>query len=113
MRKIEAIIRKSKFRHVKLELKDKGIERFNYHLVRSSSESEHRFYRGVEYDAQAEERVKLTVYVDVKAVQDVLGLILNSGKTGDAKEAIIGVYKAEKMYRIVDENGKEKLIELI
>ena len=72
MRKIEAIIRKSKFRHVKNELKEQGFTRFDYHLTRSSSDSEHRFYRGVEYDAQAEERIKLSVYVNSKKIEDVL-----------------------------------------
>ena len=113
MRKLEAIIRKSKFRHVKNELKEQGFTRFDYHLIRSSSESEHRYYRGVEYDAQAEERIKLSVFVKSKKVQDVLQIIQSAGQTGDAQEAFIGIYKPDKMYQLIDDNGKDKLIEII
>ena len=113
MRKIEAIIRKSKFRHVKNELKEQGFTRFDYHLTRSSSDSEHRFYRGVEYDAQAEERIKLSVYVNSKKIEDVLKILQSSGATGDAQEGFIGIFKPEKMYQLIDDNGNDKLIEII
>ena len=58
MRKLEAIIRKSKFREVKKALVDGGFNSFNYHLTRCISEkSETRFYRGVEFDSKATDRI--------------------------------------------------------
>ena len=113
MKKLEAIIRKSKFKYVKKALLDEGLKDFDYHLTRSSAQSEHRYYRGVEYDAQAEERVKVSIYVKDKEVPNVLGIIKNSGHTGDAMEAFIGIYTPEKMYRLTDDNGTDKLIEII
>lgn len=113
MKKIEAIIRKSKFRYVKRSLLDEGFKDFEYHLTRSSAQSEHRYYRGVEYDAQAEERIKVSIYLKDKEVEKVLDIIKNSGETGDAKEGFIGIYKPEKMYRLTDDNGIDKLIEII
>jgi len=113
MRKIEAIIRKSKFKYVKSALLEKGFENFNYHLTRSSARTEHRYYRGTEYDAQAEERVKLTLYVDPKSVQSVLDIIQFNGDTGSAQESYIGIYKPEYLYKLIDENGKDRLIQVI
>ena len=46
-------------------------------------------------------------------MHDVLDIIKNSGVTGEAVEAFIGVYKPEKMYRLIDDNGTDKLIEII
>ncbi len=113
MRKIEAIIRKSKFKHVKKALLEGGFKNFNYHLTRSSAQAEHRYYRGTEYDAQAEERIKVSIIISDKDLQSVLDIIKNSGVTGEAVEAFIGVYKPEKMYRLIDDNGTDKLIEII
>lgn len=113
MRKIEAIIRKSKFKHVKKALLEEGFKNFDYHLTRSSAQSENRFYRGTYYSAQAEERIKVSILILDKDLQSVLGIIKNSGATGEAMEAFIGVYKPEKMYRLIDDNGTDKLIEII
>ena len=114
MRKIEAIIRKSKFKMVKRALMDGGFKSFNYNLTRCvSEETDHRFYRGVEYVAKADDRVVLTIIVNHKKVKEVLDIIQSSGFTGSAKDSYIGVYKPEKMYRIVDDNDNDKLFELI
>ena len=111
MRKIDAIIRKSKFKHVKSALLENGFSYFNYHLTRSSVLAEHRYYRGVEYDAQAEERIKLTIFVNSNKVKQVLEIIQSSGLTKDANESFIAVFKPETIYQLIDDNGKDKLIE--
>jgi nitrogen regulatory protein P-II 1 len=113
MRKIEAIIRKSKFKHVKSALIDRKITRFNYYLVRSSADSEERYYKGEGFIKKAEMRVKLTVYADKNQVQNILDIILKSGKTGDAKEAFISIYKSEIMYCVKGDNGEDRLVEVI
>ena len=64
MRKIEAIIRKSKFREVKNALIAGGFNSFSYLLTRSVSEkAQTRFYRGVEFASKATERVSLSLFV--------------------------------------------------
>ena len=72
MMKIEVIIRKSKLRLVKSSLLESGFSDFHFYFTRFSTISEHRFYKGVEYDAQAEERVKLSMYIDSKKVKRVV-----------------------------------------
>lgn len=113
MKKIEAIIRKSKFKHVKKSLIEAGFKNFDYHLTRSSAQSENRFYRGTNYTAQAEERIKVSIIISNRDLQSVIDIIKNSGSTGEAVEAFIGVYKPEKMYQLIDDNGTDKLIEVL
>lgn len=114
MRKLEAIIRKSKFRHVKKSLNEQGITGFNYHLVRSSSKSEHRYYRGVEYDTQAEERIKLSLYVPDSKLDTAIQIIKSSGNTGNSTDSYLVVFQLDQVYKLQrDENENEDtLIEL-
>jgi nitrogen regulatory protein P-II 1 len=111
MKKIEAKIRKSKFKEVKRALIEAGFNSFNYNLTRCmSQESEKRFYRGVEFEAKATERIDFAIYVDNKNVQDVLDIILSTGSTGDAYDSYIGVLDAGQVYTIKQVDGKDKLI---
>ena len=83
MRKIDAIIRKSKFKEVKRGLIAEGFNSFNYQLTRCISEkSEKRFYRGVEYDAKASDRVSLSLYVNYTDLSRALSIITENGNTG-------------------------------
>ena len=114
MRKLEAIIRKSKFKEVKKALIDGGFNSFNYLLTRSISEnSEKRFYRGVEFDAKPEDRIQLSLYVKDKNVESVINIIKSSGKTGDAADSYLAVFKADKAYKLDGTNDEDKLIEVI
>ena len=106
MRKIEAIIRKSKFKEVKRNLIDEGFNSFNYLLTRCISEtSEKRFYRGVEYDSKASERVSLSLYVNYTDLSRALSIITESGSTGDASDCFVYVIEIGEAYQI---QGGEK-----
>ena len=114
MRKLEAIIRKSKFKEVKRALIDGGFNSFNYRLTRCiSGKSETRYYRGVEFDSKATERVSLSIYVKDKNTDAVINIIKNSGSTGDADDSYLAVFKAEKAYKLEGGNENDKLIEVI
>jgi len=114
MRKLEAIIRKSKFKEVKKALIDGGFNSFNYHLTRCISEkSEKRFYRGVEYDSKADERVLLSIYFSEEQMKDIINIIKDSGKTDDAEDSMLVIFKASMTYELKGGDDKDKLIERI
>lgn len=112
MKKIEAKIRKSKFKFVKKALVEAGFNSFNYNLTRCiSKESEKRFYRGVEFDSVASERIDFAIYVEEREVQTILNIILDSGSTGDAYDSYIGVIDVGQAYLVKNVDGTDKLIQ--
>ena len=114
MNKIEATIRKSKFKEVKKALIDGGFNFFNYRLTRSiSKSSETRFYRGVKFGLRATDRILLSIYVADKQIDAVINLIKDSGLTGDADDSFLVVFKAKKAYKIEGGSKDNKLIEII
>jgi len=114
MRKLEAIIRKSKFKEVKRALIDGGFNSFNYRLTRCiSGKSETRYYRGVEFDSKATERILLSIYSKDKDTKTIIDIIKNSGTTGDADDSYLAIFIAEGAYKLLGENENDKLIEII
>ena len=114
MRKLEAIIRKSKFKEVKKALIEGGFKSFNYHLTRCMSEnSETRFYRGVEFDSTATERVALSIYVEDKDIDTVVNIIRVTGSTGDASDSYLAVFAANAAFKLKGDDGEDKLIKII
>lgn len=110
MRKIEAVIRKSKFGEVKRALMKEGFNSFHYHLTRSISEkSDKRFYRGVEYDAKAYERVVLSLYTKLQDVDRATETIRAAGHTGDADDNFIYVLSIEAGYQLIGGEDEDKL----
>ena len=66
MKKIEAIIRKTKFEDVKEALYEAGIEFFSFWEVRGVGKArESRVYRGISYDTGTIERLLLSIIVYV------------------------------------------------
>ena len=62
MKKIEAIIRKTKFEDVKEALLSSDIDWFEYHDVHGIGQSrQERIYRGVQYSTDVIERVAITI----------------------------------------------------
>ena len=62
MKKIEAIIRKTKFDEVKEALLSSDIDWFEYHDVHGIGQSrQERIYRGVQYSTDVIERVAITI----------------------------------------------------
>ena len=91
MKKIEAIIRKSRFEDVKKALLAADIEWFSYYNVRGEGKMRQaRIYRGVMYDTSSIERVLLNIVVrDKNPVMDTIRI--RTGERGD-----IALYNAEK-----------------
>ena len=101
MKKLEAIVRKSKFKDIKKALLEKDIEFFSYWMVRDMGKDyETRIYRGVEYQTPAAERIMLSLVVKDADKDDIIELIIKSGKTGDVGDGRIFVTNLENAIRI-------------
>lgn len=111
MKKIEAIIRKTRFEDVKDALNEAGIEFFSFWEVRGVGQArESRVYRGIMYDTGTIERVLISVVVrDINADRTV-NSILQSAKTGEIGDGKIFVSDITESYRIrTGEKGEESL----
>ena len=101
MKKIEAIIRKSKFEDVKEALAEADIEWFSFYGVRGIGKSrEARVYRGVMYDTSSIERMLISVVVREKNVEKTVQAILKSAYTGEIGDGRIFVIPIEDAVRI-------------
>ncbi len=112
MKKIEAIIRKSKFSEVKKALISLKIDNFSYWLVRNVGEaSESRIYRGVEYETSAVERIKLELVVNDNA-KEIVQALVEAGITGESGDGRVFVTEVSEAYQIITENNLDKAISL-
>jgi len=111
MKKVEAIIRKTKFEEVKSALHEAGIEFFSFWDVRGVGQTrESRVYRGVKYDTSTIERTKLSIIVRDKNVEKTIQAILGSARTGEIGDGKIFVIPIEESYRIrTGEKGDNSL----
>ncbi|GET26548.1 P-II family nitrogen regulator [Prolixibacter sp. NT017] len=111
MKKIEAIIRKTKFDEVKEALKEVGIDFFSYWDVRGIGQArQERVYRGVVYDTSSIERTKLSIIVRDKNVDKTVKAILDTAQTGEIGDGKIFVVDIQQSYRIrTGESGDEAL----
>jgi nitrogen regulatory protein P-II 1 len=111
MKKIEAIIRKSKFDEVKKALHDTGIDFFSFWEVTGVGRArESRVYRGIAYDTSTIERVILSIVVRNINLDRTVKAIINAAKTGEIGDGKIFVSEIEESYRIrTEEKGDESL----
>ena len=101
MKKIEAIIRKTKFDDVKDALTSNDIEWFSYYDVRGVGKAkQERIYRGVAYDTSYIERVLLSIVVRDKNVDSTIAAIEAAAKTGETGDGRIFVYPVEDAVKI-------------
>ena len=92
MKKIEAIIRKTKFEDVKEALLESEINWFEYHNVHGIGQSrEERIYRGVQYSTDVIERVALTIVCRDQFVEPTINVILRVAHTGEIGDGRIFV----------------------
>ena len=95
MKKIEAIIRKTKFEEVKEALLAADIEWFSYYDVRGEGKMRQaRIYRGVMYDTSSIERVLLNIVVRDKNVERTVEAVQSAARTGERGD--VALYNAEK-----------------
>lgn len=101
MKKIEAIIRKSRFEDVKEALLAADIEWFSYYDVRGVGKThEERIYRGVVYDTSYIERILLTIVVRDINVEKTIEAILKTARTGEVGDGRIFVTTVDDSIRI-------------
>jgi len=101
MKKIEAIIRKSKFEDVKAALLRAGIEWFSYYEVNGIGKThQERIYRGVVYDTSYIERTLLSIIVRDVNVEKTVNAIMDQASTGEIGDGRIFIYPVEDAIRI-------------
>ena len=101
MKKIEAIIRKTKFEEVKDARLEADIEWFSYYEVRGIGKSRQaRIYRGVMYDTSSIERILISIVVRDKNAEKTVQAILQAAQTGEIGDGRIFVIPIEDAIRI-------------
>lgn len=101
MKKIEAIIRKSRFEDVKAALLSADIEWFSYYDVRGIGKSRQgRIYRGVVYDTSSIERTLISLVVRDKNVERAVSAIMKAAQTGEIGDGRIFIIPIEDAIRI-------------
>lgn len=111
MKKIEAIIRKTKFEDVKEALNEANIEWFSYYDIRGVGKArQERIYRGVVYDTSSIERCLVSIVVREKNVERTVQAILAAAQTGNVGDGRIFVVPVEESIRIrTGERGDKSL----
>lgn len=103
MKKIEAIIRTSKFEEIKARLKEIGIDFFSYwdaSGVGNEHMRGHHSYRGTVYDTQYISRVFISIVLRDANVQKTIDCIEKAAYTGEVGDGMIFCYNIEESVRI-------------
>lgn len=101
MKKIEAIIRRTKFDDVKDALLAADIEWFSYYEVRGVGKMrEARIYRGVTYDTSSIERMLVSIVVRDKNVEKTVQAVMKAAYTGEIGDGRIFIIPVEDSVRI-------------
>lgn len=101
MKKIEAIIRKSKFSDVKKALHEIGINFFTYWDVTGvGNEKEGHVYRGITYSTSDIQRRYLSIVVSDPFLEKTVDTILESAYSGMVGDGKIFVSDIQETYRI-------------
>lgn len=101
MKKIEAIIRKTKFDEVKEALLASDINWFEYHDCHGIGQSrQERVYRGVQYSTDMIERMHITVICREQFVESTINVFLTSANTGSVGDGRIFVSDVLDCYSI-------------
>jgi len=111
MKKVEAIIRKSKFDNVKGALHDVGVNFFSYWDVTGlGNEKEGHVYRGVAFSTSDIQRRYLSIVVNDDFEEVTIKTILEAASTGEVGDGKIFVSNVEECYRIrTGEKGGQTL----
>ena len=101
MKKIEAIIRKSKFGAVKEALHEVDVNFFSYWDVTGlGNEKEGHVYRGVSYSTSDIQRRYLSIVVNDDFEEITINALLKSAASGDVGDGKIFVSDIKEAYRI-------------
>ena len=101
MKKIEAIIRRTRFEDVKEALLAADIEWFSYYDVRGVGKTrEGRIYRGIVYDTSSIERILISIVVRDKNVEKTVQAVMQAARTGEIGDGRIFIIPVEDSIRI-------------
>jgi nitrogen regulatory protein P-II 1 len=111
MKKIEAIIRVSKFEDVKQALYAVDIQWFSYWDITGLGRStEDQIVRGQVFQSSYIQRRMLSIVVRDQNAEKTIKAIMNAARTGEAGDGKIFVMDIENSYRIRNgEDGPESL----
>ena len=111
MKKVEAIIRKSKFSTVKKALHDVGVNFFSYWDVTGlGNEKKGSVYRGVSYSTSDIQRRYLSIVVNDDFEEITIKTILEAASTGEVGDGKVFVSDVKECYRIrTGEKGGQTL----
>ena len=111
MKKIEVIIRKSKFDQVKEALHNVEVNFFSYWDVTGvGNEKEGHVYRGISYSTSEIQRRYLSIIVNDDFVKLTIDAILKSAATDSVGDGKIFVLPVDEAYRIrTGEKGSNSL----
>lgn len=109
MKKIEAIIRMTKFEEVKKALAEIDVLFFTLHEVKGYGlqKGEILIYRGAEYGTEYIERVQMDIYSTKEKCPEIVDVLLMSGATGEVGDGKIAILPVDTVYRIrnADQNA--------
>jgi nitrogen regulatory protein P-II 1 len=111
MKKIEAIIRKSKFEDVKVALHEAGIEWFSYWDITGLGKStEEQVVRGQVFKSGYIQRRMVSIVVRDINLEKTVHAILNSAWTGETGDGKLFVSDIQETFRIrTKESGPDAL----
>lgn len=112
MKKIEAIIRTSKFDEIHKCIAGLGVKFLTFYEVKGMgmAHAKPQTYRGISYEPAYIPRTKLEIVTTEDLLEPVIDCILQNGKTGEVGDGKIFVYEALEAYRIRNnDKGEEAL----
>ncbi len=111
MKKIETIIRKSRFKAVKDALHEIEVNFFTYWDVTGvGNEKKGHVYRGISYSTSDIQRRYLSIVVSDEFEEKTIHAIVEAAKTGEVGDGKIFVSDIENTYRIrTGEKGNQAL----
>lgn len=111
MKKVEAIIRTSKFEEVTEALAKVGVTFMSFYDVKGHGlEKEYQTYRGATYDVGYIPRTKLEIVVSDSFLDPTIETILKVARTGKIGDGKIFVTHLEDVFRIrTGEQGSDAL----
>ena len=111
MKKVEAIIRKSKFSAVKDALHEVGVNFFSYWDVTGlGNEKEGHVYRGVAFSTSDIQRRYISIVVNDDFEDVTIDAIIKAAQTGEVGDGKLFVSDVKEIYRIrTGEKGGQTL----
>ncbi|WP_367390396.1 P-II family nitrogen regulator [Lewinella sp. LCG006] len=102
MKKIEAIVRLSRFERIRDALAEIGVNFFTLTEVKGFGlqKGEQLMYRGSVYDADYIARLRIDIFCNTDKVDEIINAIVSSGRTGEVGDGKIIVIDLEHVVRI-------------